>query len=223
MLLLVNGIPVNNVVNGGLSGLADAGPQYRPDRNHARAGFGPARRGCRGGRNQHRNQGRGRNRRHGGGRLRTEVFETAGAWLQSGGRWENIEAAFSVEASTTGGYRKIIEADDQTRIDRLLGTRASLAPGPLNTPRRRCRCRLTSRGKQWRLRAGYQGFTDVGTGGHHARSTRPVIFGAKLTNADFTYDLMRSESWNVLRSSVISEPTTMAILPPFARRLRRPV
>ncbi|HUM91618.1 MAG TPA: TonB-dependent receptor, partial [Candidatus Competibacter sp.] len=61
--------------------------------------------------------------------------ETGGGWFQAGGRFGNFEAAFSLEANTTDGYRKTVLADDQTRIDQLLGTHASWAPGSINTQR----------------------------------------------------------------------------------------
>ncbi|MBK8168645.1 MAG: TonB-dependent receptor [bacterium] len=198
VLLLVNGIPVNNVVNGGRP-QAWRMPVHNIARIEIMRGPGSALHGADAVAGVINIVTKGADEIGG-----TAVgayggsFETAGAWLQSGGRWENIEAAFSVEASTTGGYRKIIEADDQTRIDRLLGTRASLAPGPLNTRRDDVDARLDLKGEQWRLRAGYQGFTDVGTGAGITLALDPAgDFGVKLTNADFTYDLMRSESWDV--------------------------
>jgi iron complex outermembrane receptor protein len=216
VLLLINGIPVNNVVNGGR-------PQAwrMPVHNIARVeiirGPGSALYGA--------------DAAAGVINVITKTaqeidgvetgayagsFETYGSWLQGGGQWGDLEAAFSVEARTTHGYRKTIKADDQTRIDRLLGTQASLAPGPLYTQRDDLNARLDLKGERWRFRAGYQGFLNVGTGTGTTLALDPTgDFSVGLTNADFTYDLMQSGPWDIAAQFSYLGTTTEASLTPF--------
>jgi hypothetical protein len=47
----------------------------------------------------------------------------------------SVDVAVALQGRTTDGYRDTITADDQARIDNILGTSASLAPGPINTRR----------------------------------------------------------------------------------------
>ena len=143
-------------------------------------------------------------------------FETGGGWLQAGSQLGDIEAAFSLEASSTNGYRKTIVADDQTNIDHLLGTHASLAPGPINTQRNDIDTRIDLKGHRWQFRAGYQGFINVGTGTGILMALDPdgdVDVG--LTNADFTYDLAHDGQWDVTSQLSYLRSTTKASLTTF--------
>ena len=216
VLLLVNGIPVNNVVNGGRP-QAWRMPVHNIARIEIMRGPGSALYGA--------------DAAAGVINIITKTakeidgaamgayggsFQTRGAWLQGGGQWGDIEAAFSLEARTTDGYRKIIQADDQTRIDRLLGTHASLAPGSINTQRDDLDARLDLKGERWRFRAGYQGFLNVGTGAGITLALDPDgDFSVGLTNADFTYDLARSGPWDVAAQLSYLGTTTEASLTPF--------
>jgi iron complex outermembrane receptor protein len=216
VLLLLNGIPVNNVVNGGRP-QAWRMPVHDIARIEIIRGPGSALYGADAVAGVVNVITKTAEQIDG-----TEVgayagsFATYGGWLQSSGRWGDIEAALSLEASTTEGYRKIIEADDQTRIDRLLGTHASRAPGPLNTQRDDVDARLDLKGERWRFRAGYQGFLNVGTGVGITLALDPDgDFSVGLTNADFTYDLLRSGPWDVAAQFSYLGTTTEASLNPF--------
>ncbi len=216
MLLLVNGIPVNNVVNGGRP-QAWRMPVHDIARIEIMRGPGSALYGADAAAGviniitkTAREIGGVEMGAYGGS------FQTGGAWLQGGGRWGDLEAAFSLEASATEGYRKTVRADDQTRIDGLLGTRASLAPGPINTRRDDLDARLDLKGERWRFRAGYQGFLDVGTGTGIVLALDPEgDFSTGLTNADFTYDLAKGGQWEVAAQISYLGTTTEASLNPF--------
>lgn len=216
VLLLINGIPVNNVVNGGRP-QAWRMPVHNIARIEIMRGPGSALYGADAAAGVINIITKTAKEIHGvvagayGG-----SFQTGGAWLQGGGQWSGIEAAFSVEASTTDGYRKTIQVDDQTRIDRLLGTHASLAPGPINTQRDDLEARLDLKGDRWRFRAGYQGFLNVGTGAGIVLALDPKgEFSTELTNADFTYDLVKGGQWDVAAQFSYLGTTTEASLTPF--------
>ncbi len=124
-------------------------------------------------------------------------FDTAGNWLLYGNPGQDFEVALALEASTTQGYAKTVGADQQSRIDALFGTSASLAPGPLNTGRDDVNARIDlAQPNRWRFRAGYQGFHNVGTGAGIALALDPTgSVDVDLINADFTYLLPTTHDW----------------------------
>ena len=143
-------------------------------------------------------------------------YDTYGGWLLGGDRWGDTDRTLYLEAGTTEGYRKIIEADDQTRIDRLLGTHASWAPGTLNTQRDDLNARLGLKGARWQFNAGYQGFLNVGTGVGTTLALDPAgDFSVELINADFTYHLFSSDAWTVEAQLSYLGTTTRADLTPY--------
>lgn len=89
---------------------------------------------------------------------------TRRAWWLRGLTGKRFDLALAVEYLSSNGFDGLIEADGQTLLDRQLGTSASRAPGPLNTQRDTLDTRFDLSNDQWRLRAGYQGRQNVGTG-----------------------------------------------------------
>lgn len=65
--------------------------------------------------------------------LRTGSFATHNAWVQHGGKWGAVDVAAYVRLGNSSGQQEQITADAQTRFDRIFGTHASLAPGPVRT------------------------------------------------------------------------------------------
>lgn len=66
--------------------------------------------------------------------LRYGSFDTAEAWLQHGGNYGGWDIALSFTGMKSNGDRKrVVDSDLQAAIDKALGTRASVAPGPLDT------------------------------------------------------------------------------------------
>ena len=130
-------------------------------------------------------------------------FDTAGVWALYGKRnqedeqSQDLEVALALEATTTDGYSGTVRADQQSRIDALLGTSASLAPGPLHTGRDDFNARIDlARPNHWRFRAGYQGFHDVGTGAGLGLALDPSgAVDVNLFNADFTYYPSLPKPW----------------------------
>jgi iron complex outermembrane receptor protein len=120
---------------------------------------------------------------------RAGSFNSREAWLLKGGQWRDIKAAFSVEWRTTEGHRGIVDTDAQVFFDGLFGTSASLAPGPVNAGRDALETRLDFSRDAWRLRLGYQGRRNVGSGAGSAQALDPQGYGdSDRFNADLTYD-----------------------------------
>ncbi|MEO6354842.1 MAG: TonB-dependent receptor, partial [Burkholderiaceae bacterium] len=94
------------------------------------------------------------------------------AWIQHGGALGPLEAAFYLRVGHTDGQKGIIRQDSQSAIDKLFGTNASLAPGPINVARNALDARADLSYNQWRFRAGVQQ-REVGTGAGLAESLDP--------------------------------------------------
>lgn len=101
-------------------------------------------------------------------------FNTRSAWVQHGGNMGPIEVAGYLRVGGTDGHKEIITADAQTARDRAAGTRASLAPGPVNTGYDAIDGNLDMRYEKWHLRAGYKLRDDVGTGAGVSSALDPV-------------------------------------------------
>nr|WP_316641248.1 TonB-dependent receptor [uncultured Roseateles sp.] len=96
--------------------------------------------------------------------LRAASFRGWDVWLQHGGTLGPMQLAGYLRAGETQGQRELIDADAATRLDRLFGTRASRAPGPVSTGHRDIDAALDLVWGQWRLRNGLQWRPEIGTG-----------------------------------------------------------
>lgn len=115
--------------------------------------------------------------------LRAGSFNSRDVWIQHGGAWGAFDAAAYLRAGSTDGQRRILGADAMT----VSGT-PSLAPGPVNLGRDAIDGRLDLALDEWRLRAGYQRRTHVGTGAGVASALDPAgnNFGERIST-DLTY------------------------------------
>lgn len=120
--------------------------------------------------------------------VRAGSFDTIDTWLQWGGKWLGLDAAFSLEYGTTEGQKREISSDAQSFFDALIGTRASLAPGPINAGRESLEARIDLSKGDWRFRVGYQGRGNGGTAAGVAQALDPQGKGeSDRFNADLTY------------------------------------
>ncbi|NRR33943.1 TonB-dependent receptor [Oxalobacteraceae bacterium] len=117
-------------------------------------------------------------------------FQTRDAWAQHGGTLGPFEVAAYLRLGSTDGSRAIVDADAQTARDKVFGTHASLAPGPLNNQAKAADANVDLRLAQWRLRLGYKLRSDIGTGAGVASSLDPV---GKIKGERITADLSWSE------------------------------
>ncbi|OHC65349.1 MAG: TonB-dependent receptor [Rhodocyclales bacterium RIFCSPLOWO2_02_FULL_63_24] len=83
-------------------------------------------------------------------------FGSWSAWTQHGGTLGPLEVAAYLRVGGTDGFKKTIEADAQTRNDRLFGTAASLAPGATNLGYETIDASVNLAAGNWRAHAGYR-------------------------------------------------------------------
>jgi len=115
-------------------------------------------------------------------------FNSRDAWVQHGGTWGRFDVAGYLRAGHTDGSHQIITTDAQSGLDTLTGTSASLAPGPVNLGYDAIDGRIDLSRDKWRLRAGYQQRSDLGTGAGIASALDPAgkNYGERV-NTDLTY------------------------------------
>ena len=104
--------------------------------------------------------------------VRAGSFNSRDAWIQHGGELGPLEAALYLRVGHTDGQKGIIRQDFQSSLDKLFGTSASLAPGPINAVRNALDARADLSFEQWRFRAGVQQ-REVGIGAGLAESLDP--------------------------------------------------
>jgi iron complex outermembrane receptor protein len=157
-----------------------------------------------------------------GGRVGS--FDTYDGWALHGDTWAGFDVAAMVEYHDTQGQNSIIDADTQTNFDKLFGTHASLAPGPVNLQRRNFDARLDLSRDHWRFRGGLQRRNDQGASPTSAQTLDPNgRGGSERWNADLNYDNPDfAKDWDVkaqisyLDTSQVTE-TDFALFPPGAK------
>ncbi|MGZ4998734.1 MAG: TonB-dependent receptor plug domain-containing protein [Methylomonas sp.] len=131
-----------------------------------------------------------------GGRVGS--FDTYDGWGLHGGEWAGFDVALALEYHKTAGQNSIVDADLQSQFDSIFGTRASLAPGPVNLSRDNLDARLDLSRGNWRFRGGLQHRSDWGNGTGVAQALDPVNrFGSDRWNADMTYHTDEIDNWDL--------------------------
>jgi iron complex outermembrane receptor protein len=131
--------------------------------------------------------------------IRTGSFDTQNAWILHGDTWGDFEVTAAFEYSTTDGHREIIESDAQTQLDGKFGTEASLAPGPINVGSDNYEARLDILRDNWLFSVNYHAVRDQGNALGYSRALD--LFGSNTTdlfNANLTYhNPALTEYWDV--------------------------
>lgn len=151
-------------------------------------------------------------------------FQTRDAWMQHGGKLGPIEIAAYLRVGSTDGQRSILAADAQSRNDFLLGTKASLAPGSVNTDSESIDANLEAGYGQWRARFGYKLRDKLGSGAGIASALDPVGEGRseRITGSLAWADPQFTRDWG-LGASVSTQfysqeiPTPYILLPAGTR------
>jgi len=131
--------------------------------------------------------------------VRAGSFNTWDTWVQHGGKWGAVDVAAYLRVGSSDGIKEIVSADAQTRNDRLFGTRASLAPGQVNTGRDAVDASVDFGYDKWRLRAGYKLRDDVGVGAGVASALDPVgLAKSERITTDLSWtDPKVSQDWGM--------------------------
>ena len=106
--------------------------------------------------------------------VRAGSFKTRDGWMQYGGKAGEIDVAAYLRAGTTAGFKEVITADAQSARDKIFGTHASLAPGPVNLGHDAVDGNLELGYGNWRLHAGYKLRDNIETGAGIASALDPV-------------------------------------------------
>lgn len=130
--------------------------------------------------------------------LRAGSFNSRDAWTQYGGKLGSFDAAFYLGAGKTDGQKGIIQNDSQSAWDRVFATKASLAPGSINAERKALDARADLSHEAWRFRAAYQK-REVGTGTGVAGSLDPNGLGrASKLYLDMSYEKANwAPNWDI--------------------------
>lgn len=112
------------------------------------------------------------------------------AWLLHGGQLGPLAVAGYLRLGKSDGQMRSVDADAQSRNDRAFGTRASLAPGSVNTGLSTIDGSLDLASGRWRWRNGYKLRDDMETYAGIAQALDPLGRGR---SERFTSDLSWSE------------------------------
>jgi len=83
-------------------------------------------------------------------------YNTHRGWLMYGGALGGWDLALALEVMDTNGQDEKVVSDAQTSLDALFGTSTSFAPGEINDGKESVDLRIDLSKGNWRLRGGYQ-------------------------------------------------------------------
>jgi iron complex outermembrane receptor protein len=129
--------------------------------------------------------------------VRAGSFRSRDGWLQYGGTLGGYDVAAYLRVGRTDGQRETVAADQQTLLDGVFNTRASLAPGPMNVGFKAVDASGdVSRGKL-RLRGSYKLRDDLQTGAGVAGALDPVgRYRIQRVTSDLSWtDIELAEDW----------------------------
>jgi len=106
--------------------------------------------------------------------VRAGNWNTQSVWGQFGKQWAGWDIAASLQYQhTDGDSGRVVRADSQTALDDAFGTRASHAPGPMDTGYKVFNGHLNLQRKHWDIGFWAIGAPDIGTGAGAAASLDP--------------------------------------------------
>ncbi|BBB65303.1 ferrisiderophore receptor [Undibacterium sp. YM2] len=123
--------------------------------------------------------------------INTGSFSTRDVWIQHGGKLGSVDVAAYFRIGKSAGSAEIVTADAQTGLDRVFGTRASLAPGPLNNGHDAVDAHLDLSYEKWRWRSNFILRDNMGTGTGTSSALDP---SGKLKSQRLTSDLSWSDN-----------------------------
>jgi len=126
-------------------------------------------------------------------------FHTNEVFYLHGAEYEDLKLSLMLDYRETAGHREEISEDAQTRLDRIFGTKASLAPGPVNLMEKDFAAMIDLEKGKWHLRGSYHGKYDVGAGYGISSALDPHgKFDLSRTMVDLSYhDPEISQDWDL--------------------------
>ncbi|MDX2465627.1 MAG: TonB-dependent receptor [Porticoccus sp.] len=121
--------------------------------------------------------------------VRYGTYNTKDYWFTGGGSIGDFKYFGALESHKTDGSDEKITSDQQSVLDSIFGTNASLAPESVNLERKNLDARLELAYKNLKLRAGAQIRDDMGDGGGVAQVlAEDNTFASDRLNVDVTYE-----------------------------------
>jgi len=130
--------------------------------------------------------------------MRTGSFDSRDFWLQTAGEWQGLGLALDMTyQSTHGDNNRRVSSDQQTILDKVFGTTASLAPGALSTRYEILDTHFSITGDRFRANLWNWQSRDAGIGAGGAQALDPWGHDdSRLTRGDATLDLLKSGWWD---------------------------
>lgn len=155
--------------------------------------------------------------------LRAGTLGSRSGWIQHGGQWGGVDVAAYLRLGSGDTSQERITADAQSRLDTLLGTRASLAPDRVRAGYDALDANLELASGKWRAHAGAKIRDHVGPGAGIASALDPVGYSrSDRFNADISWtDPQFAHHWELgfLASYMTyaqTVPTAFQLFPPGA-------
>lgn len=190
VLMLINGIPITNLLNGDRNIVWGGMPVNSISRIEVIRGPGSALYGAdafAGVINIVTMEADGNDHFEAGARFGT--FNTKEFWVSKGGSVGDLKFYGILEGLKTNGLNEIVESDAQTVLDNLTFTSASIAPGAVNMQRENYDARVELGYKEFTFRAGLQSRNNAGDGAGAAQTlSEDNRFSSQRINTDLTYE-----------------------------------
>lgn len=156
--------------------------------------------------------------------LRAGSFRSNDAWLLHGGKMGEVDIAAYLRIGKTNGFKETITADSQSARDTTFGTRASLAPGSVNTGRDAVDASLDLSYEKWRWRTGYKLRDDVENAAGTSSALDPIgrMKSERITSDLSWTDHHFAQDWGVGVTAAYMQyaqlfPTPLMLSPPGTR------
>lgn len=155
--------------------------------------------------------------------VRAASFRTRDVWAQHIGKLGPLDVAAFLRVGDTAGYKETVTADAQMARDATALTRASLAPGRLNSGYDAVDASLDLAHRDWRWRSGYKLRDDMGTYAGLGAALDPLGRGrSERVTSDLSWaDPLFAEDWGISLMAAFMHykqtfPVVGQILPPGA-------
>ncbi|ALG69063.1 TonB-dependent receptor plug domain-containing protein [Beggiatoa leptomitoformis] len=126
-------------------------------------------------------------------------FDTYETWLLHGDKWRGIETSFSLQYRDTDGDKSLVQEDFYSQIDKLYGTKSSLAPGSVSRSEEALDLQLGLSTVRWQWHGGTKIRRNLGNGMGILQSVDPEgRYQSDQIYTDLTYQIpTKTDDWEV--------------------------